>query len=180
LYWDYYLSDRKANTIIAAPKHLLGILKRQCIILPKVAETDNELITQKPQVKAYLENTAEFMKLEPSAPYTGAQNGGAERSGGVLKSKIRTMVIGANLPDELWPEVARATVCLHNRTPKYTYSWKSPDDRFHTHLAHRDGVVVVENRKPQQAHLKAYGCKAFAMTTDALKKANRLGYSVEA
>jgi hypothetical protein len=29
---------------------------------------------------------------------------------------------------------------------------------------------VVEDRKPEQTHLKAYGCKAFAMTTDALKK----------
>jgi hypothetical protein len=34
--------------------------------------------------------------------------------------------------------------------------------------------VVVEDRKPQQAHLKVYGCKAFTMTTDAMKKASRL------
>jgi hypothetical protein len=45
------------------------------------------------------------MKLEPSAPDTGAQNGGTERSGRVLKNKIRTMAIGTNLLDELWPEV---------------------------------------------------------------------------
>jgi hypothetical protein len=32
----------------------------------------------------------------------------------------------------------------------------------------------VEDRKPQQAHLKVYGCKAFVMTTDAMKKAKRL------
>jgi Reverse transcriptase (RNA-dependent DNA polymerase) len=172
LYWDYYLSDRKAKTIISALKHLFGTLKRQCSILPKVAELDNELTSQKPDVQAYLEN-AEFMRVEPSAPYTGAQNGGAERSGGVLKNEIRAMAIGANLPDELWPEVSRAAVYLHNRTPIYTYNWKSPYDRFHTNIAHRDGVVV-ESRKPQQAHLKVYGCKAFAMTTDALKKANRL------
>jgi hypothetical protein len=83
------------------------------------------------------------------------------------------MAIGANLPDELWPEVSRAAVYLHNRKPKYTYNWKTPYDRFHTHLAYRDGVVV-EDRKPQQAHLKVYGCKAFVMTIDAMKKANRL------
>jgi hypothetical protein len=66
LYWDYYLSDRKAKTIIAALKHLFGTLKR-LDIQPKVAEMDNELTTQKPEVKACLENT-EFMKVEPSAP----------------------------------------------------------------------------------------------------------------
>jgi hypothetical protein len=60
-----------------------------------VVEVDNELTTQKPDVRNYLENT-EFMKVEPSAPYTQGQNGGAERSGGVLKDEIRTMAIGAN------------------------------------------------------------------------------------
>jgi hypothetical protein len=170
--WDYYLPNRKAKTIIAALKHLFGMLKRQYRIEPKVVEVDNELTTQKPDVRNYLENT-EFMKVEPSAPYTQGQNGGAERSGGVLKDEIRTMAIAANLPDEIWPEISRAAVYLHNRKPKYTYNWKSPYDRFHTHLAYRDGVVV-EDRKPQQAHLKVYGCKAFVMTTDAMKKAKRL------
>ena len=40
-------------------------------------------------------------------------------------------------------------------------------------MAHRDGVVIHE-QKPQQAHLKIYGSKAYYMNTDALKKANRL------
>jgi hypothetical protein len=57
------------------------------------------------------------------------------------------------------------------------YNWESPYDRFHTYLAHRDGVVVPD-RKPKQAHLKVYhtvyGCKAFALTTGYLKKENRL------
>jgi hypothetical protein len=165
-YWDYYLPNRKAKTILAARKHLFGMLKRQYRIESKVVEVDNELTTQKPDVRNYLE----FMKVEP---YTQGQNGGAERSGGVLKDEIRTMAIAANLPDELWPEISRAAVYLHNRKPKYTYNWKSPYDRFHTHLAYRDGVVV-EDRKPQQAHLKVYGCKAFVMITDAMKKAKRV------
>jgi hypothetical protein len=45
------------------------MLKRQYNIEPKVVEVDNELTTQKPAVKAYLEGI-EFMKVEPSAPYT--------------------------------------------------------------------------------------------------------------
>jgi hypothetical protein len=170
LCWDYYLSDRTAKTIITVLKHLFGTLKRQFNIEPKIAEVDNELTSQKPEVEAYL--NSQFMKVEPSAPYTGAQLGGAERSGGVVKEKIRTMAIGANLPEKLWPEISRAAVYLHNRTPKYTYNWKSPYDRFHTHLAYRDGVVVVD-RKPRQEHLKVFGCKAFAMTTEAKKKVNR-------
>jgi hypothetical protein len=50
--------------------------------------------------KAYLENV-EFMKIEPSAPYPQAQNNGAERSGGAIKTEIRAMAIGANISEEL-------------------------------------------------------------------------------
>jgi hypothetical protein len=166
------MSDRKAQTIITALKHLFAMLKRQHDIEPKIVEADNEITIVKPEVKAYLTYTQKVI-VEPSAPYTNSQIGGAERSGGVVKDKIRTMAIASNLPEELWPEMSRAGVYLYNRTPKYTYNWKSPYDRFYTHVAHRDGVVV-EDCKPQQAHLKVYGCKAFAMTTDALTKSNRL------
>jgi hypothetical protein len=93
LCWDYYLSDRKAKTIITVLKHIFGILKRQYDIEPKPVEVDNELATQKPEAEAHFD--CQFMKVEPSVPYTGAQLGGAERSGGVVKERIRTMAIGA-------------------------------------------------------------------------------------
>jgi len=169
LCWDYYLSDRKAKTILTAINHLFGTLLRQYEIKPKIVEVDNELTTQKPEVKAFF--YSQYLTVEPSAPYTAAQLGGAERSGGVVKERIRTMAIGANFSNNLWPEISRAATYLHNRTPKYTYNWKSPYDQFHTHIAHRDGIVI-EDRKPQQAHLKVYGCKAFAVTTEAKKKIN--------
>jgi hypothetical protein len=38
---------------------------------------------------------------EPTAPYTSAQNGPAERSGGVISSKARLMQLAANLPADL-------------------------------------------------------------------------------
>src|SRR5436190_18833091 len=45
--------------------------------------------------------------------------------------------------------------------PNYIHQWKSPYELFYT-------------KKPSQEHLHAYTCKAFAMTTDALKKTNCL------
>ena len=54
--WDYYMSDRRADTIIKALDHLFGVFKRQYSIEPKVIECDNEITTQKPEVKTYLEN----------------------------------------------------------------------------------------------------------------------------
>ena len=168
LAWDYYLKDRAFETITTALSHLFGSLQ-QYQIRPTVVECDNEL--SQPVFEDYFHQL--FIRIEPSAPYTQAQNGGAERSGGVIKDKIRSMRAGAKLPAELWPEISKAAVYLYNRTPRYDYNWKTPYDRFHTFVAHRDGSVV-DDRKPNQAHLRTYGCKAFALTSDALKKSNRL------
>ena len=88
------------------------------------------------------------------SPYTHDQIGGAERSGGVVKDRI-----GANLLGQRSRELQRTFETVRQ---KYTYNWRSLYGRFHTHIAHRDGVVV-EDRKPQQAYLNVYGCKAFAM-----------------
>jgi hypothetical protein len=171
LAWDFYLQDRKAKSIIAAISALFQILEKRYSIIPKVVECDNEITEIKPQVRTWLESKA--VKIEPSAPYTQSQNGGAERSGGVIKEKGRAMRADAKFPAFLWPEISRAAVYLYNRTPKYIYSWKSPYERFFTRLAHREGVVI-ESRKPNQAHLRAYGCKAYAMTSSAQKKEQRL------
>ncbi|KAL9567430.1 hypothetical protein ACKAV7_008380 [Fusarium commune] len=168
--WDYYLPDQTAPTLIGALEHLLRTLERQLQCRPEVIECDNE-IPDSHQVSDFL-SIKNGIRLEPSAPYAQSQNGGAERSGGVIKEKARAMRIGAKLPSFLWVEIWRAAVYLYNRTPKYIYNWKTPYKRFYTYFAFRDGVVVTE-RKPDQTHLRVYGCKAFAMTTDALKKKNR-------
>ena len=140
-------------------------------IKPQVIECDNELYLRKHDVRRFLEHKKR-VKIEPSAAHTQSQNGAAERSGGVVKDKARAMREGAKLPAFLWPEINRAAVYLLNRTPRYIYNWKSPYERFHTYLAFRDGIVV-EHRKPQQAHLKVYGCKAYVLTAETQEKLKR-------
>lgn len=113
------------------------------------------------------------IKAERCAPHTQEQNGGAERSGGVIKIKARTMRTAARLPaDLLWVEIYKAAVYLHNRTPQKRLGWLSPYEVFHTYVAHRDGIPNP-TRKPKMHHLRNYGCRAYAMTTNALKKTNR-------
>src|SRR5208282_554090 len=92
--WDYYLQDRTAQSIITALESLFRMLQAQYLIKPKVVECDNEIITIKPQVQKWLQLRS--VKLEPSAPYTQDQNGGAERSGGVIKEKGRAMRSSSN------------------------------------------------------------------------------------
>jgi len=111
------------------------------------------------------------LKVEPSTPDTQSQNGGAKRSGGVIKEKGCAMHASAKFPGFLWPEISRMAVYLYNRTPKYLYYWKSLYKRFFTRMAHREGVVV-DRQKPEQTHLKEYRCKAYAMTTATHNKKN--------
>jgi hypothetical protein len=170
--WDLYFKDnRPSKSIIRLLELFIIFLKKQFNITVKVIESDNEIVTVKTEVSRWC--TSQGIKLEPSAPDTQAQNGGAERSGGVIKEKARAMRLDANLPWELWPEITRAAVYLYNRTPNYSNQWASPYERFFTRIAALNGIVPGL-RKPSQAHLKAYGCKAFAMTDDTHRGKSRL------
>src|SRR5690349_19254068 len=84
LVWDYYLKDKEGNSIALALASLFGILQRQFQIQPTVVESDNEF--NQGAIKAFLQRHS--VRIEPSAAYTPAQNGGAERSGGIIKRKI--------------------------------------------------------------------------------------------
>ncbi|KAL5371266.1 hypothetical protein DPSP01_014784 [Paraphaeosphaeria sporulosa] len=172
LQWDFYFTDnRTAKSIIRILSTFLLFLKNHYNITVKTIEADNEIATVKPEVERWL--ATQGIIIEPSAPDTQAQNGGAERSGGVNKEKSRAMRLDANLSWELWPEVTRAAVYLYNRTPNYANNWKTPYEIFFTRVAFSNGIVT-SLRKPNLAHLKAYGCKAFAMTDDTHRGKSRL------
>jgi hypothetical protein len=79
-------------------------------------------IRLEPSARAYLGTSKRknFMTIEPSTPYTGAKLGGAERSGGVVKETrlIQWQLQQISLANSKWPEMSRAAVYLHNRTPE--------------------------------------------------------------
>jgi hypothetical protein len=157
LTWDYYLEHRTADSIIDCLKHFIHLWESTYRTKIQVFEVDNEFTTLKPKIKEFLES--KHFKVEPSAPYTQAQNGFAERIGAIIKAKARAM--RGRLPEELWPEIVRAAVYLYNRTPIRGKNWKSPYECFF-------------ETKPVNIHLRVYGCKSYAMTTKAKKKEERL------
>jgi hypothetical protein len=79
--------------------------------------------------------------------------------------KARAMRNAANLPHDLWNEIVNSAVYLRDRTPCASLAWKSPYEKFYTYTSESAGPS-----KPQLAHLRAYGCRAYAMTTDAQLK----------
>jgi hypothetical protein len=82
-------------------------------------------------------------------------------------AKARSMRIRAKLPHDLWQETVNTAVYLYNRTPRYANDWQTPYERFYTYLSQQEGTGNTA-RKPQLAHLKAYGCRAYAMMPEKL------------
>lgn len=139
--WDFYFKDnRPARSIIKLLSNFVLFMKVQFNITVKVIESDNEIFSVKPEVGRWC--SAQGIRIEPSAPDTQAQNGGAERSGGVIKEKARTMRLDSNLPWQMWPEITRAAIYLYNRTPNYANRWQSPYEVFFTTVAFQNGVVT--------------------------------------
>ena len=103
--WDFYLSERTAKTIIVTLDLFLNLYEAQYHVRPKVIECDGEL-TKSNDIRKYVE-VNKRMRLEPSAPGTQSQNGGAERAGALIKAKARA---GAKLPAYLWKEIYQAAV----------------------------------------------------------------------
>jgi hypothetical protein len=114
--WDYYFVTRKSADLIRMFDAFLNIMEVHNFIRIKIVKCDNE-IEKHSQVAEFL--ASKSIRIEPSAPNTQGQNGGAERSGGVLKDKERAMRVGARLPYALWPEIGKTAVYLYNRTPNY-------------------------------------------------------------
>ncbi|KAJ5302452.1 hypothetical protein N7476_009251 [Penicillium atrosanguineum] len=76
-----------------------------------------------------------------SPPYQPEQNPFAERSGGIIVSRARAMIIQAALPEHLWPEAVQTAVYLINRTPNKQLDWKSPYQALYDSLDQKPGYM---------------------------------------
>jgi hypothetical protein len=153
--WNFYLKDHTAGSITRALQTF--------VTFHGGAIQHHDRSHRDLQREARRWRGDQGLAVEPSAPDNQAQNGGAERSGGVIKEKSRAMRLDANLPWELWPEVMRSAVWLYNQTPRYSNRWRSPYEEFFTRVAYQIRVGTSP-RKPNESHLRTYSCKAFAMS----------------
>jgi hypothetical protein len=128
--WDYYFVTRKFADLIRMFNAFLNIMEVHNFIKVKTVEYDNK-IEKHSQVAEFL--ASKSIRIKPSAPNTQDQNGGAERSRGVLKNKERAMRVKAQFLYALWLKIGKTAVYLYNRTPNYGDSdtrWKSLYTRF--------------------------------------------------
>jgi hypothetical protein len=145
--WDYYFVTRKSANLIRIFDAFFNIMKVYNSIKIKTVKYNNE-IEKHSQVVEFL--ASKSIRIEPLAPNTQGQNGGAERSRGVLKDKKRAMRVKARLPHALWPEIGKTVVYLYNRTLNYGDSdtrWESFYTRFRRTVSFARGMPNTKKTK---------------------------------
>ena len=159
--FEMALKGKKTDYYKDSITYFINILRNVLKVFPKVFECDNE-IENNDDLRRLISIT-NGIKIEASAPNNQAQNGGAERANGVLKQRAAALHISSRLPKDLWREFYRAGIYLGNRTPRQRLKWKTPYEVFFSWLAQRANRPNAV-RVPYLGHLKAYGCKAYALT----------------
>lgn len=117
---------------------------------------------------------------EPTAPYTSAQNCPAGRSGGMIAATAWAMQIDSNLPPDLWSEFWAAAVYLYNLPPSESRNWKSRFGRLQIWMQENDRHTGYQDPKPDITHLRAYGCRAYPLTKQAIQGFQRRALKTKA
>lgn len=113
-----------------ASKHIMNFVeftKTQMSSKMKIFRSDGggEFVSN--ELRQYL--TKEGIQIQTTTPYTPQQNGIAERKNRTLNDAVRTVLIAANLPDNLWAEAMHYVVYTQNRIVRKENSF-APIERF--------------------------------------------------
>jgi hypothetical protein len=118
----------------------------------KVLRSDNGGEYTSNQFEAYLK--AQGIAHQTSAPHTPQQNGVAERADRTIVEMARSMIHGQGLGLEFWAEAVSNAVYIRNRCPTSAVHGKTPQEAWC-------------GRKPSVAHIRVFGCIAYAKIPDA-------------
>ncbi|KAM4067905.1 reverse transcriptase (RNA-dependent DNA polymerase) [Hirsutella rhossiliensis] len=130
-------------------------IRRHCGVLINAFKLDNEraLVNLEDQQVSPFQAWAsdEGIMLELPPPHTKEPTGGAERPGGIIQQRVRTVM--GKLPRNLWPEAYQALTYTHNLLPSERNGWRDPrqvlDEWFNRHL-----------------RIYAFGCRAYPLHKD--------------
>jgi hypothetical protein len=98
--------------------------------------------------------------IKTTVPYTPEQNGPAERAGGTIVMRARTLLNEADLPSGFWPEAMKASVYILNRTPTEKIGWKTPYE-------------TIFGTKPYVGNIFRFGSKAY-VRIEGIKKSHKM------
>jgi transposase InsO family protein len=90
---------------------------------------------------------------ETSTPYWPQQNAVAERANRTIVEMARSMIHAQKLDKSFWAEAVVNTVYTNNRCPTRALEHMTPEEAW-------------SERKPSVAHMRVFGCLAYAMVPD--------------
>ena len=155
----YLLTDRAQSTQLETFKAFQALVRRQFGCQIKKIRLDGERPLQY-AFNDWILN--EGLIAERSPPNTQAQNGAAERSGGVIVTRATQLRTMSNLPAYLEAEAIQTAAYLLNRSPTKTLDWKTPIGLLYERLR-------VRIPWPQLVHVRKFGCRAYVHNKDRPK-----------
>ena len=118
------------------------------------SDNGGEYVSQ--EFKAYLK--AKGVHHQLTAPHCPQQNGVSERMNRTLVESARAMLNHAGLPKRYWAEAVSTAAYLNNLTPKATLRMRRTPFEFWFSWI------------PSIAHLKVFGCAAYALVPDETRQ----------
>jgi hypothetical protein len=148
------LKSKTADETLRWLKYFHALAERQTGKKLISIRTDNGLEFCNAQWAEY--TTLHGILHEKTTPYTPQQNGVSERGHRTLANAARSMMFDALAPRTLWGQAFLAAGYLLNLSPSRRQNGKTPHELWY-------------GRKPNVAHLRVWGCKAYAKVPEPLR-----------
>jgi transposase InsO family protein len=152
--WIIFFKTKSAEEVLDATHRFIKDAQSETNLRMTTFLTDNGSEYVSRDMSAFL--LQKNIKHQRTTPYSPQQNGMAERRNQTVMAMARCVLIESNLPYEYWPLAVRYTVYTLNRLPTKSIDWKNPYE-------------IWIKQKPNIAHLRPFGCTAFAHIEKSLR-----------
>lgn len=150
----YFLKTKEAAEILKWLKTHIKRSERQTGNKVKVLRTDRGKEFENEMITSFLND--EGILYETTIGYSPNMNGIVERDNRTIMERVKCMCYTADLPLNLWAELANTAVYLMNRTPNREEQ-KTPFELWHGH-------------KPHVGHLRIIGSETHVHVPKQLRK----------
>ncbi|KAG7311034.1 hypothetical protein JYU34_003892, partial [Plutella xylostella] len=148
-----YFMDRKSE-VFEKFKLFKVLVENETGSKIKTLRSDNGGEYMSNQFQEYLKSSG--IKHQTTVPHCSQQNGVAERANRTIMDKARCMLQEAGLEKQYWAEAANTAAVLKNYTPTRAVMGTTPEEKW-------------TSKKVNVAHLRVFGCVAYAIDEKARK-----------
>jgi hypothetical protein len=185
----FQLKDKSLQAVFSALKDFdQWVINQYGLYICKIkSDRDTSVISTRGTTEYQNWVVERGIDLELTPPDTHQPNGGSERAGKEVITKALKMQLGANLPEELWPECTTAAIYLYNRSPLASKAMRSPNEVLHTwfrtYFRWYDPATVTKltmDLRPDWSGIYVYGCRAYPLVREREAGKHKRAFKVKA